>query len=90
MVPNGSDKPSRKPEQSDGSSASIDNATLVNMLMELRAVLLTGPNLLELRFKNKLAAIDSKLDGMWTMVTNHKQHISALESGVDQLQTNQC
>lgn len=82
-------KTSRKPEQSDVSSASINNATSANMLamLELREDLLTGPNLLAVQFENKVTVIDSKLDRMQTMVTDHEQRISALESGTDQLKT---
>lgn len=67
--------------------SAIDNATLANMLAELRADLLTKPDSLSVRFKNKLATIDAKLDGVQTTVTNHEQHISDLESGLNQLQS---
>ena len=67
-------------------SASTDNATLASMLAELRADLLTKPDLLSVRFENKLAAIDTKLDGIQTTVTDHEQRISDLESELNQLQ----
>lgn len=56
-------------------------------MLELRQDLLTGPNLLAVQFENKVGVIDSKLDRMQTMVTDHEQRISALESGTDQLKT---
>lgn len=65
----------------------IDNATLANMLAELRADLLTKPDSLSVRFENKLAAIDAKLDGVQTTVINHEQRFSDLESGLNQLQS---
>ena len=73
----------KKAEQAD---TAIDNATLANMLAELRADLLTKPDSLAVRFENKLAAIDTKLDGIQSTVTDHEQRISDLESGLNQLQ----
>ena len=48
--------------------------------------MLTKPDLQSVRFENKLAAIDTKLDGIQTTLTDHEQRISDLESGLNQLQ----
>ena len=79
-------KPSKKSEQAAPADTAIDNATLANMLVELRADLLTKPDSLAVRFENKLATIDTKLDGIQSTVTNHEQRISDLESGLNHLQ----
>lgn len=76
---------STKKEQSAPELAA-DNATLANMLAELRADLLTKPDSLSVRFENKLASIDSKLDGLQITINDHEQRISDLESGLNQLQ----
>lgn len=80
--------PTSKAEQSEGSwldTATADNATLTSMLDELRTDLITKSESVDVRFESKVAAIDSKLDGIQTTVTNHKQRISDLESGLNQL-----
>ena len=74
-------KPSKKSEQAAAADTAIDNATLANMLAELRADLLSKPDSLAVRFENNLRAIDTKLDGIQSMVTDHEQRISDLESG---------
>lgn len=80
----------KKPEQSEAypvGTANIDNATLASMLAELRADLISKPDLLVVRFESKLAVIDCKLDGIQNTVPNHEQRISDLESGLNQLQS---
>lgn len=76
---------STKKEQLAPADTAIDNATLASMLAELRADLLTKPDSLSARFENKLASIDSKLDGLQTTINDHEQRISDLESGMNQL-----
>ena len=60
------------------------------MLAELRADSLRKPDSLSVKFEkhkqNKLAAIDTQLDGIQTRMTDHEQRISDLDSGLNQLQ----
>lgn len=68
----------KKQEQTSAANLAIDNATLASMLADLRADLLTEPDSLSVRFENKLAAIDTKLDGIQSTVNNHEQRICGI------------
>lgn len=76
----------KKQEQTSAANPAIANATLASMLADLRADLLTEPDSLSVRVENKLAAIDTKLDGIQSTVNNHEQRICDVESALNQLQ----
>lgn len=77
---------STKNEQPAPADTATDNAPLASILAELRADLLTKPDSLSIRFKNKVASTNLNLDSLQITINDHEQRVSDLESGLNQLQ----